>query len=161
LQHKGCNAYSQVSKLFEARSRIKQERINKLVIEMSAKLNTKDEMKLDLAVVEMEEYGDLFENVIREVAKRKMSENIAVLSDILIQPFEDKDLLKNELLEQMIAVISSLTNSELVIVKRLKTYHDANKKYLEENNENKPIDFRLDYSKEIVLDLPIESVDSQ
>jgi hypothetical protein len=95
-------------------------------------------------------------NVIREVAKRKMSENIAVLSDILIQPFEDKDLLKNELLEQMIAVISSLTNSELVIVKRLKTYHDANKKYLEENNENKPIDFRLDYSKEIVLDLPID-----
>jgi hypothetical protein len=69
LQHKGCNAYSQVSKLFEARSRIKQERINKLVIEMSAKLNTKDEMKLDLAVVEMEEYGDLFENVIRVVTE--------------------------------------------------------------------------------------------
>lgn len=137
--------------MFDIRGRIKQERINNLVNEISKKVEELDKNNISEEFIKSEEFGDMFEKIVKESTSRKMHQNLTVIAGISVKCMQNAELLNHPFLEQIITSIASLNESELTILKHLRNYNEANqRKILAGDTE---IDFKLDYSQETVIGL--------
>jgi len=139
--------------MFDIRGRIKQERINNLVEEISLKVEGLGRENISEEFIKSEEFGDMFEKVVRESTSRKMHENLSIVAGISVKCMQQAELLSHPFLEQTITSIASLNESELAILKHLRNYNEANQKKVSAGE--KEIDFKLDYSQNTVLGLDI------
>lgn len=137
--------------VFDIRGRIKQQRFNDLVEEISVKIKKLESGEISESLIKSEEFGDLFEKIVREATNRKMHKNLKLLARISVECMKSTEFLNHPLLSVIVESVSSLTESELSILNQLIPYNKANQQKIK--NAEKEIDFQLDYSKETVLGL--------
>ena len=139
--------------LFDIRGRIKQNRFEGFVNELSVRIQKMEASTLNEDLIKSEEFGDVFETVIKEVTNKKMHENLSILVDFTIEGMKSSTFLDHPFIDSLIKTIASLTPSELHVLQKLRPYNKANQAKIQ-NGENQ-IDFKLDYTSEKVLDLDI------
>lgn len=136
---------------FDIRGRIKQNRFENFVNELSRRVQTLETSLFNETLIQSEEFGDVFETVIREVTNKKMHENLSILVDFTVEGMKSSSILEHPFIDSIIKTIASLTPSELHVLQHLRSYNIANQVKIQ--NGEKEIDFKLDYSKDKVLDL--------
>lgn len=137
--------------IFEIRGRIKQKRFNDFVETLTQRIQRLEEGLIDEDLVKSEEFGDIFESVLKEVTSKKMHQNIFILADITVESMKDSKILEHPLLDLFVKIIASLTSAELAVLRKLRPYNKANQSKISKGE--KEIDFKLDYSGQSVLDL--------
>jgi len=69
--------------LFEARSRLKQERVNSFIIDFSEYLNQYSTPEQDLSKINKDDFGDIFEEIIFSVSKTNAEHKRQIFKQIL------------------------------------------------------------------------------
>jgi hypothetical protein len=105
--------------IFEYRSNIKQNRINKF-IEMLTEYFGKNIYKVNIDDLKTEYFVDLFESVISHVLKNSSIEKLAYYRNILINHI--KHHFESDFSENYLEMLSTINENQLII---LDTYHKA------------------------------------
>jgi len=105
---------------FEARSRIKQERVNKFVIEFSEFINKNSEEKFELETLNVEQISDVFEEIIISISKTSAEHKKTVFKQILLKQLLSNEIETDETM-RFINIINELTKAEFEI---LSAFHD-------------------------------------
>jgi hypothetical protein len=67
-----------------------------------------EDSQLNGEFIKSEEFGDLFETLLKEVTKRKMHSNMSILADFTAEMMIDYDLLSDPFAENFLKTIASL-----------------------------------------------------
>lgn len=137
--------------LFDIRGRVKQDRFNQLVKEIEERLSKIEKSKVSERLIKSEEFGDIFEKIIKESTNKKLEENLKILAGIAVECMTEIEVLEHPLLFQIIDAVASLNLSELQILKHLIPYNKRNQEYIVEGK--KEIDFQLDLAQKQILGL--------
>lgn len=92
--------------IFDARSRIKQERVNSFIAEFSNFIEHKSEITQKINKIDEEKFSDVFEEILVSASKTSATYKIAIFKQILVKQFD----LCNETTDEAIRFIN-LTNS--------------------------------------------------
>lgn len=155
--------------IFEVRSRIKQERFEKLVNYLQDQVKMLGDNAINKAFLESEEFIDLFDNVVEKSLKTRHEEKIELYAKILSSSIKNGELTDYDSELSFINIIDNLTVNELIVIKNLSLKKYANVgidfgiKESEEEIEareryyrNHKFDFeavRLDYNQELLFGL--------
>jgi len=116
--------------LFEARGRLKQNRINDFIKTFSEYLESLNENDLSLDQLNKDEFGDLFENLILKVAKTSSKAKLEAFKNLLVnQLIEPRKL---DFTEIIIDVIGDLVDKQIII---LDSYYYHSSIYVEKKKE--------------------------
>lgn len=137
--------------LFDIRGRIKQQRFTEFVDELSVRLNTLEENAIDENLIRSEEFGDILENILKEITKKKMHQNLSILAAITVSSMEDARVLENPLVNTFIDAIADLTPAELAVIQKLRPFNKANQEKVLKGE--KELEFKLDYTNANVMGL--------
>lgn len=137
--------------IFDIRGRVKQNRFVEFVNKLSEKVQSIEASLLNEDYIKSEEFGDIFETVIKEVTNKKMHENLSILITFTVEGMKNSAFLAHPFADDFLKTIASLTPSELNVLQQLRPFNRANQAKIQ--NSEKEIDFQLDYSGEKVLDL--------
>ncbi|HOX81847.1 MAG TPA: hypothetical protein PLJ60_05255 [Chryseolinea sp.] len=123
--------------LFEYRSRIKQNRIEKFVEALGQSLQDKTEDKIDLDQIKKEDFSDFFESVLITVTRTRSDEKTKRLKTLLLNQLIDPvDIEYSELFLKM---IDSLHEKQLLILNGLSnvpsTFIDSKGEYYSNKKE--------------------------
>ncbi|TDP01549.1 hypothetical protein [Flavobacterium sp. 245] len=116
---------------FEARGRIKQERVNNFINNFSEYLAQFKEDKIDIAQIKKEEFGDFFEEVIIKVSKTHSEiKKLAIRNLLANQLLRPKEINYSELL---LEIISNLHEKQIPILRGLNEAYISS--YIEDRGE--------------------------
>lgn len=100
---------------YERRSRIKQERLNNFIAELSEYLNNYSESDFDANHINSESFGDIFESIIKRVLNHKSKSKIDRFKKVLAQQMtESSDF---EYVENFLDLIERLNDIQVFILK--------------------------------------------
>lgn len=114
--------------IFEARSRIKQDRINSFIEELAEYMDDVSESELDLASLDAGDFGDILEEIIISVSKTSAKHKTDIFKRILKNElgFEKK---KNDEILRYIAITNSLGSIQFKILSTYSNLSDRVLKY--------------------------------
>jgi hypothetical protein len=131
---------------FEARSRIKQERVNKFVTEFSEFMNENSKEQFDLDNLNVEQISDVFEEIIISISKTSAEHKKNVLKRILLNQLLSNEVETDETL-RFVNIINELTQTEFKILSEFHALSDNVLKYkvqiLELEAEKKELEIQI------------------
>jgi hypothetical protein len=113
--------------LFEARGRLKQERVNSFIEEFSAYLNKFKEDDLNIDQIKSEEFGDLFEELLVAISKTRSIEKRKAFRNLLVNQLLSPNPIDYSLL--ILEITSSLQEAQIPII--IKICEDYESGYVE------------------------------
>lgn len=120
--------------IFECRSRIKQNRINNFVTELSKYIEEHSE-NIDLEYIKSEEFGDILESIFKEVFRTSAQDKLNRFKMILVNQMNPENY--TEFTETFLDIITKLNEKEIEIL----DYYNKNK---DEYNAEKHKIFNID-----------------
>lgn len=127
---------------FEARSRIKQERVNGFIEEFSEYMNIHSESEADFSSLNVEKIGDIFEEIIISVSKTSAHHKIEVFKKILYKQLKPSKNETDEVL-RFINITNDISGIQFKILSTFDSLSDNVLKYriqiLELEDEGKRI----------------------
>ncbi|WP_138435154.1 hypothetical protein [Winogradskyella algicola] len=134
---------------FEARSRIKQERVNRFIEEFSEYMNEHSDGEDNFDTLNTEQIGDIFEEIVISVSKTSAEHKRNVFKSILHNQLYSDEIDTDETL-RFINITNELTNNQFKILTAFSSLSDNVLKYkvqiIELQDETKKL-------KEKILDL--------
>ncbi len=110
--------------LFDARSRLKQNRINNFIEQLGAYIQNFSESEIDIEHIKSEEFGDFFEALLKKVAttsnKDKVNRYKELLGSQIVSP------LALDFSNTFLEVIEKISENQILILKKL---HDLGTTY--------------------------------
>ncbi len=126
--------------IFEHHSRIKQERVNYFILSFTKYLKDQGLESVEIEKVNIEDFGDVFEMIIRKVSQTKSKEKIERFKKILIgEILKPKD---SEFKETFIDIVGKLNETQIIILLRHK---DIYEKIGNTSYDHSMDDFRMPY----------------
>ena len=127
--------------IFEARSRIKQERVNSFIEEFGVYIEGVSD-QFNFESIDSEQIGDVFEEIITSVSKTASNHKRKVFKQILLNQLSSQDIDTDETL-RFINITNELTKSQLLILNAFNALSDNVLKYkvqiIELENEKQDI----------------------
>lgn len=102
---------------FEIRGRIKQERINTFVTELGEALLSANSANLNIHQINSDDFGDFFENLLRNVAANRSEEKRLAFKNLLVNQLMNPQPI--DYAELYSSIIGSLHEKQLPILKAL------------------------------------------
>lgn len=102
--------------VFEHRSRIKQNRIEKFILSFSDYLNNFSKLDIDVEHMKSEEFSDIFENLILKVSKNRSDEKLDLFKKILKSEINNP-FSKPDFVEIYLDLIDNLHEKQIEILK--------------------------------------------
>ncbi|MBI9056106.1 MAG: hypothetical protein JEY96_19955 [Bacteroidales bacterium] len=106
--------------IFEYRSQVKQKRINKFIDLLKEYFEEIDETKIDFEHLKSEDFGDIFESILKRVTLNNSDKKLIRLKNVLLSHF-NKEFNYVEQTENFLDLIGRISETELLILK----YHDG------------------------------------
>ena len=103
--------------LFDGRSRIKQERFNNFINIFSEYMKDVNESEIDFEYIKSEDFGDIFESIIRRVMRSGSEEKLKTFKNVLSNHVLGK--IKTDHAETFLDLVSRLNEDQIKI---LETY---------------------------------------
>lgn len=135
--------------LFDFRSRIKLNRISRLIDKLNEKLKNIDAEKVNLAYFESEEFHDLTLEIFEQATKIRESKKHTALAELYVDSIIKQSDLDQEIKFVFISFIRELTSFQIILVKLIQenetnlieigTYENFYK-FFQENYKNIQID---------------------
>ena len=100
--------------IFEYRSRVKQERINRFVNELSNFFESINPQDIDLENIKKDEFGDIFESILKRVSLNKSNEKLKRFKKILINEILNPS--KNDFAENYLDLIEKINEIQIKIL---------------------------------------------
>jgi len=115
--------------VFEARTRLKQERINRFIHEFSnyLQLNSKEKL-VDLGKIKKDDFSDIFEQIIISVSKTSAEHKIEIFKKILFNQFT-KDFENIDNVSRYISITNSISELQFKILSEFAKLSDRVLKY--------------------------------
>lgn len=108
---------------FEARSRLKQDRVNQFIIHFQEFMNDKTEDDLELDEIDKEEFSDIFEEILISVSKTSAQHKIEIFKQILLRQLTAKRT-ENDLAEKYVNITNGLSNTQFEILHQFSKLSD-------------------------------------
>lgn len=132
---------------FEARSRIKQERVNKFILEFGEFINKNSEKDYDLGSLNVEQISDVFEEILISISKTSAEHKRKVFQQILFKQLTSNNLETDETI-RFINITNELTKTEFEILSAFNSLSDNVLKYkvqiLELEEERKQLRIQIE-----------------
>ena len=131
---------------FEARGRIKQERVNQFIYSFAEHISQFKESEISIEQIKNEDFGDFFEELLIKVSRTHSEAKRDALKNLLTnQIIKPKGIDYTQLL---LEIISSLHENQIPILQRLKevnssTYIETKGELIEKNKEFKSLIDRI------------------
>jgi hypothetical protein len=103
-----------VESIFDRRSRIKQERVNKFIEDLSNFFKKNSNQKIDDEFIKTDDFGDLFETILRKISETKSQEKIDRFRLVLTNQMSTPSF--SEFTETFIELISKLNENQIIIL---------------------------------------------
>ncbi|WCC46232.1 hypothetical protein [Tenacibaculum finnmarkense] len=102
--------------VFEHRSRIKQNRIEKFILSFSDYLKNFSKLDVDIEHIKSEEFSDIFENLILKVSKNRSEKKLDLFKKILKSEISNP-FTKSDFVEIYLDLIDDLHEKQIEIIK--------------------------------------------
>jgi len=121
--------------LFEYRSRVKQERLNRFVEELEKYFRLIHSGDIDREHLESEEFGDIFESILRRVVNTASEEKMHRFKKILLN--EMTRTYTSDFKETFLDIVSRINEDQILILNRFREVKDCES---EGNSEQRVVD---------------------
>ena len=121
--------------LFEYRSRVKQERLNRFVEELEKYLRSMCSGDIDQEHLKSEEFGDIFESILRRVVHTASEEKMHRFKKILLN--EMAHTYTSDFKETCLDIVSRINEDQILILNRFREVKDCES---EGNSEQRVVD---------------------
>jgi len=101
--------------LFEYRSRVKQERLNRFAEELERYLRSMRSCEVDQKYLKSEEFGDIFESILRRVVNTASEEKVHRFKKILLN--EMTHTYTSDFKETFLDIVSRINEDQILILK--------------------------------------------
>ncbi len=138
--------------LFEYRSRLKQNRVNKFIEELSKYFESIDENSIDLKNIKSEQFSDLFESILLRVVNNRSETKLHYFKNILINQIKNKTNINFD--ETFLDLITRLNEDQINI---LNTYKKVKLNYISTNDNLENIDVLQGGTKKVISEFRYHS----
>ena len=121
--------------LFEYRSRVKQERLNRFVEELEKYLRSMCSGDIDQEHLKSEEFGDIFESILRRVVHTASEEKMHRFKKILLN--EMAHTYTSDFKETFLDIVSRINEDQILILNHFREVKDCES---EGNSEQRVVD---------------------
>jgi hypothetical protein len=121
--------------LFEYRSRVKQERLNRFVEELEKYLRSMRSGDIDREHLKSEEFGDIFESILRRVVHTASEEKMHRFKKILLN--EMAHTYTSDFKETFLDIVSRINEDQILILNRFREVKDRES---EGNSDQRVVD---------------------
>ena len=121
--------------LFEYRSRVKQERLNRFVEELEKYLRSIHSGDIDREHLESEEFGDIFESILRRVVHTASEEKMHRFKKILLN--EMAHTYTSDFKETFLDIVSRINEDQILILNHFREVQDRES---EGNSDQRVVD---------------------
>jgi len=122
--------------LFEHRNRVKQERLNRFVEEFKKYLRSMGSCDIDQKHLKSEEFGDIFESILRKVVNTASEEKVHRFKKILLNEMEHT--YESDFKETFLDIAFRINEDQIQILKHFWNVKDGCES--EDNSEQKVVD---------------------
>ena len=122
--------------LFEHRSRVKQERLNRFVEEFKKYLRSMGSCDIDQKHLKSEEFGDIFESILRRVVNTASEEKVHRFKKILLNEMEHT--YESDFKETFLDIAFRINEDQIQILKHFWNVKDGCES--EDNSEQRVVD---------------------
>ena len=133
---------------------ILQERINNLVKKLVQDFAKVKANSINDDFLQSEQYSDVVTHIFNKAKENKYVEKIELFTSILIASSQQEEILNDEFIHNYVEIISALNKYEMQVLHHLYNYHKGLEKKIAKEGPDARIDFKLDYSDNIILDVP-------
>lgn len=105
---------------FDLRSRVKQNRINEFVDELTLYVEEVCDENIDIEYIKSDKFGDIFESILRHVANNSSKEKIKYFKQILVKEMIMES--KTDFIETFLELISKINGKQIEILNKHRKY---------------------------------------
>lgn len=110
--------------VFEARTRLKQERVNLFIKEFGEYLKSNNTNEIQLDKIKKEDFGDMFEEIIFSISKTSSQHKIEIFKKILWNQISGIDL-EIELVHRYISITNAISKFQFLILTEFSSLSDS------------------------------------
>jgi len=125
-----------LNEVFESRSRVKQERLNRFVEEFERYVRSMGSCDIDQKYLKSEEFGDIFESILRRVVNTASEEKVHRFKKILLNEMEHT--YESDFKETFLDIAFRINEDQIQILKHFWNVKDGCES--EDNSEQKVVD---------------------
>lgn len=121
--------------VFDFRGRIKQERCNNFINELTIYMADVNETDIDFSFIKSDEFGDIFESIIRRVVFNRSDEKMHRFKKILVKQMTAPS--HSDYTETFLDLVERLNEKQIEILNAYKAAEDSTESPEEHNTEHK------------------------
>jgi hypothetical protein len=100
--------------VFELRGRVKQKRVNNFIIELKKYMETINGEEINFNYIESEEFGDIFESIIKRIIYNRSEEKLHRFKKVLVKQMANPS--NSDHIESFLDIISKINEKQIHIL---------------------------------------------